>query len=291
MGKVQPEWIAVAFADDGVEAWAMSGGTVQAHVGSTQGTQTAASIEELLSGWEVLADTPVVLSGAEIAPADDIRTTHRKVPCPPLPDRFDTAPCGRFRAALIPGLWQEQPAAVLLGGETKIAGFLSLNQNWDGVICLPGNRTHWVQVSAGEVVSFESYLTGALFKSLAQRSGQRDSTPEMADDLAPFDDAVADAIGKPEKLAARLASIEAGLAQNIFSTFEGMSRFAGSLIGAEIAAARPYWLGMNLAVIGSGPLAPLYARALGSQGAPATVADAGRMTLSGLTAAYRRMQE
>ena len=40
-------------------------------------------------------------------------------------------------------------------------GFLTrIMSNWDGVICvIEGDVTHWVHVSAGEIVSFASFLT------------------------------------------------------------------------------------------------------------------------------------
>ena len=63
------------------------------------------------------------------------------------------------------------------------------------------------------------------------------------------------------------------------------------MIGAELAAARPYWLGMDIAIIGADAAARPYASALLSLGASATLADAERMTLAGLTAAYRQLEE
>jgi 2-dehydro-3-deoxygalactonokinase len=63
------------------------------------------------------------------------------------------------------------------------------------------------------------------------------------------------------------------------------ARLSGFLIGAELAATRAWWLGQEIVIIGAGRLAGLYQRALASQGVPATQADAGRVTLAGLTAA------
>ena len=40
------------------------------------------------------------------------------------------------------------------------------------------------------------------------------------------------------------------------------------LIGAELAAAKPYWLGQNIALLGASPLADVYAQALAAQGLP-----------------------
>ena len=69
---------------------------------------------------------------------------------------------------VVPGVAQygESPN-VMRGEETQIAGFLSLNPGFDGVICLPGTHTKWAQVSAGEVVSLRSFMTGELFALLS----------------------------------------------------------------------------------------------------------------------------
>jgi len=69
------------------------------------------------------------------------------------------------------------------------------------------------------------------------------------------------------------------------------ARLSGLLIGAEIAATKPYWLGQQVAIIGAGSLASLYLRALAAQSVSATQAQAERVTLAGLTAAYRKLKE
>ena len=71
------------------------------------------------------------------------------------------------------------------------------------------------------------------------------------DDTA-FDDALSDGLSRPERLAGRLASIRADLALNDIPPPTAEARLAGTLIGAELAAARAYWLGQTLAVIGTG---------------------------------------
>ena len=63
------------------------------------------------------------------------------------------------------------------------------------------------------------------------------------------------------------------------------ARLSGLLIGAELAAARPYWLGQRVALLGDSRLAGHYAAALAAQAAPPETAEAEAMTLAGLTAA------
>ena len=64
-----------------------------------------------------------------------------------------------------------------------------------------------------------------------------------------------------------------------------------SLIGLELAGARPYWLGQDIRVVGAGGIAGAYRDALAAQGASvATVAGDG-MVLRGLRAAYDTLHE
>jgi 2-dehydro-3-deoxygalactonokinase len=66
---------------------------------------------------------------------------------------------------------------------------------------------------------------------------------------------------------------------------------SGVLIGAELAAAKPYWLGQNVAIIGGGTIAAIYARALSAVGLQATVTDGTAVTLAGLCAAKSLLKD
>ncbi len=177
------------------------------------------------------------------------------------------------------------------GEETQIAGFLSLNPNWDGVICLPGTHNKWVQVSAGEVVSFRTFMTGEIFALLGRQSVLRHSVAETGWDDAAFAEALGDAMSHPERIAGQLFSLRARDLLDGQRPEAARARLSGLLTGAELAAARPYWLGQQIAVIGDGGPAQPYVAGLQAQGVPVTQADAARMTLAGLIAAHRRMTE
>jgi 2-dehydro-3-deoxygalactonokinase len=63
------------------------------------------------------------------------------------------------------------------------------------------------------------------------------------------------------------------------------ARLSGLLIGIELAAAKPYWLGQDVVLVGSESLTASYARALSAQGLSAKRLDATACTLSGLATA------
>jgi 2-dehydro-3-deoxygalactonokinase len=101
-----------------------------------------------------------------------------------------------------------------------------------------------------------------------------------------FAEALGDAMAKPEAVAARLFGLRAeGLLHGLHPTI-ARARLSGFLIGIELAAARPYWLGRRIAVIGEKKLAKAYGIALTTQGISAHYFEGDKMSVQGLTAAY-----
>jgi 2-dehydro-3-deoxygalactonokinase len=221
-----------------------------------------------------------------------VEAPYAATPCPALPMGLTRAPTQdrRLEIHVIAGIKQPAPADVMRGEETQIAGFLALNKNWDGVICLPGTHTKWVHVSADEVVSFQTYMTGELYHVTSTQTVLRHTVAAEGWDEKAFLSGVDTAMARPERLAARLFSLRAEGLLNGMSGETARSQLSGLLIGAELAGARPYWLGQQIAVIGDGTLSGHYIRALAAQSAPATQVNAKAATLAGLTAAYRRLK-
>ena len=294
---IRPDWIALDWGTSNLRVWAMQGGRSVATKASGDGMGGLAqdgfepALMALLKGWAISANTPIIACGMVGSRQGWVEAPYRAVPCVPLADGLAPVPSNTLNVRVIPGLRQTTPSDVMRGEETQIAGFLALNEGWDGVICLPGTHSKWVHVSAGEVVSFQTYMTGELFALLSGQSVLRHSVGDDGWDEATFDFTVEEALSRPEKLAARLFAIRADDLLDGTPPAVGRARLSGLLIGAELAAARPYWLGTDIAIIGADAAAKPYARALQTQGAPATLADAERMTLAGLTAAYRRLKE
>ena len=291
MSASDATWIAADWGTTNLRVWAMSdSGTQLAAATSDDGmgrlsrADYPAALDRLTADWPRV---PVIACGMVGSRQGWAEASYAAVPCPPLSDTLTKA---GERTHIIPGLKQASPADVMRGEETQIAGFLSLNPNWDGVICLPGTHTKWVHVSADEVVSFQTVMTGDLFAAITGHTVLRHSTGAGWDD-AGFLQGVDDAISRPEKLAARLFSLRAEGLLNALPDAVARARLSGLLIGAELAATKPYWLGQQIAVIGAGTLAGLYVTALAAQSAPATQVNADRATLAGLTAAYRRWKD
>lgn len=274
-------WIAAEVRADTVNVWAMGDARAVA-LATAHRTQSGLETDllELIGDWLVPdAKTDVVACGPSEAPL-------RPVPAKPAEIPAVAAAISDERVSLsyLPGLAQTAPPAIMQGPETRIAGFLSLNPGWDGVICLPETETVWAQVSAGEIVSFQCFLTPGLVQALSTDPALGGRVAESGSDEPAFAEAVNDTISRPERLAAYLAAIPArhrltGQSQKI-----GRAQLWGLLIGAELAAARPYWLGQQLAVIGSTEAALAYHRALSLQGVPCMMADDTGTLLKGIAA-------
>lgn len=288
---VKPAWIAVDWGTSNLRAWAMSGnGTVLAEATSDDGMGKLSregfepALVRLIAPW--LAERPPVVACGMVGSRQGwCEAPYRTVPCTPLDMAAQVqAPTTdpRLKVSIAPGLKQTSPADVMRGEETQIAGALRLMPGYDGVFCLPGTHSKWVHISAGEVVSFQTFMTGEMFALLSEASVLRHGMQGGGWDDAAFDTAVSDALSKPEKLGARLFSLRAeGLIAGL-SPQAARARLSGLLIGTELAAAKPYWLGQRVTLIGAEKLSAAYARALQAQGVEAQRLNATDCTLAGL---------
>lgn len=290
-----PSWIAVDWGTSNLRAWAMGEDGVLATASSDQGMGKLTrygfepALLALIGDWLVPGkQTPVVACGMVGARQGWAEAPYRAVPCPPV---AATGLCAvptrdpRLNVQIVPGLSQAKPADVMRGEETQIAGVLALDPRFDGVICLPGTHSKWAHVSAGEVVSFQTFMTGEMFALLSVQSVLRHSIAAEGDDPDAFDAAVAEAMARPERLAARLFSLRAEGLVNGLSPVAARARLSGLLIGAELAGAKPYWLGQRVRLIGTAGLVASYARALAAQGVTADLLPAAECTLAGLAVA------
>lgn len=249
-------------------------------------TRTVPIIACGLNAWNTAAPERAAAESASLAPR------LRPVPCPPLgaelPHGLHTADA-RGTVYPVPGLSQLRPSPDMLSGaETRIAGVLAAAPDWDGVICLTGTRSVWAEVSAREVISFRSFMTAEMDSLLATRSSLRPALDGPIDETA-FDAGLAEGLSRPETLAARLPGLLAETRLNGMAPGTARGRLAGLLSGAELAAAKPWWLGREIIVVGDGPRADRQLRALAAQGAPARRVAAEEATLAGLALARTRI--
>lgn len=300
VGNSNINWIAVDWGTSNLRAWAMGADGIVDHATSPEGmgklarTEFEPALLRLIAPWLGTGQMPVIACGMVGSRQGWREAPYRATPCTPVaPGALVLVPTQdvRLQMMIAPGLKQISPADVMRGEETQIAGALSLLPGFDGVICLPGTHSKWVHISAGEVVSFQTFLTGEMFALLSEQSVLRHGMADGGWEKEAFDQGVADALSHPEKIAARLFTLRAeGLIAGLTSG-AARARLSGLLIGLELAAAKPYWLGQQVVLVGTAALSSNYARALATQGLIAGQLDATACTLSGLAAAQGALQK
>lgn len=288
-------WIAVDWGTTHLRAYLMGEAGILAEVSSADGMATLTrdayepALVRLVGPW--LADgqeTEIIACGMVGSRQGWMEAPYRTTPCTPIdPATLVAVPTAdpRLNIRLVPGLRQNTPADVMRGEETQIAGVLALHPQFDGVICLPGTHSKWAYISAGEVVSFQTYMTGELFSLLSLQSVLRHSVQSEDWDEQSFTMAVSDALSRPEKIAARLFSLRAEALIADLKPAAARARLSGLLIGIELAAAKPYWLGQNVILVGAQSLSDTYARALALQGVTSRQLPVAACTVAGLARA------
>ena len=252
-------WIAADWDGGELCLWRVSPGAQPAELLETfaagSAAEATAKLDTALRTHRAANEaTPIRVNGIGAAP-------NRKLPCLAAPELGATTAA----AVHFPSFAQDTPPATSAGAEAAIAGYVAAHTDFDGILCVLGHTHVWAHISAREIVSFRAASTPAFANTL------EGGVPALSGiDSALFDSAVADGMSKPENML--LAQEGDGAAV----------RFLGALIGAELAAMRPYWLGQNVVVLGDNAFTPLYLQALRSAFVPVEAGSRREMVLAGL---------
>lgn len=280
-----------------MRAWAMRDGEAVANATSDKGmgalepSAFEPTLLDLIDPWLGTGRMTVVACGMVGARQGWVEAQYLAVPCPPVGGTVTRPKVAdpRLDVAILPGLSQASPADVMRGEETQIAGFLAQDPGFDGVLCMPGTHTKWVQISAGEVVSFRTFMTGEMFALMSENSVLRHSMDDAWDEDA-FLAATRDGMANPQAMAGRFFSLRAqGLVADA-SPGAAKASLSGLLIGAELSAAKPYWLGQRVALLGAASLSSLYEAALKGEAVIPERVNVTDATLAGLSAAYEKLK-
>ena len=210
-----PDWIAADWGTSHLRLWMMQGDAPVRRIDDPRGMSKLspdgyeAVLLELL-GDSLTGPTDVIICGMAGARQGWKEAPYASVPCA-IPSEGIPVPTSdpRLRVRILPGMSQSAPPDVMRGEETQIGGFLAAESGFDGVLCLPGTHTKWVHVSAAEVVSFRTFMTGEMFDLLSKQSVLRFSVGEGWEQDT-FLEAVDQAMGRPATVAADLFAIRAG---------------------------------------------------------------------------------
>lgn len=292
------DWIAIDWGTTHLRAWDMAGTQVKDTRRCDQGMARLdrdgyeAALLDLVGDW--LTDPRLVLACGMVGSRQGwAEAPYRSVPCAALDPEALTqvaAADPRLDVRLVAGVKQTGPADVMRGEETQIAGYLAAHPKFDGVLCLPGTHTKWVHISAQEIVSFRTFMTGEMFELLSSRSVLRHIGGDGWDDAA-FAEAVGDAMSNPAMVAQRLFGIRAEMLLADLSPAAARARLSGLLVGLELAGSRAYWLGQNVAIVGADQIAGVYASALKTLGVSPSRMSGDAATLAGLASIHAALSK
>ena len=292
------DWIAVDWGTSNLRIWVMRGTQIIARLTSDQGMgritphDYEAVLLDLVEPHLGAATTRVLVCGMAGSRQGWVEAPYTAVPCAPpslaTAVSVNTAD-PRLGVSILPGMKQGAPADVMRGEETQIAGYLAQKPHFEGAICLPGTHSKWAEIRHGAVTQFRTFMTGEVYALLSEASILRHSVGATCD-LAAFDGAVEDMMRHPEMFSAELFGLRAGTLVADLGADAALGRLSGLMIGAELAGARTYWQGQNVALIGASRIGALYGRALAAQGVTADITSGEEIVVAGLSAAYHQTE-
>ncbi len=177
---------------------------------------------------------------------------------------------------ILPGVAQRDASApnVIRGEETQLLGVVGAAD--DAVVCMPGTHCKWVEVEAGVIRRFSTFMTGETFEALTRHTilAQSVNSASFAPDHPAFARASALSLADPATALARAFEVRAAQLLGFETAEDGAAHLSGLLIGAEVGAARRLHAGGKVTLVASGPIASLYRAALEASGAVVRLVDA-----------------
>ena len=154
---------------------------------------------------------------------------------------------------------------VMRGEEVQILGALTALGSEKMLVCLPGSHSKWAKVIAGEVLEFNTYITGELFEAIkANTIIGKMINPGSWDDNA-FIEGV-DHANSSNNLLNQLFNVRAKGLFNQLTPFTAGAFLSGLLIGHELKEALIDGNLHEICLIGQGRLVTLYEKAITHEG-------------------------
>ena len=232
----------------------------------------AAVLDEQIRGWN---ERPVVMSGMVGS-----RQGWTEAPYVPCPAGFDEIAAAmrevREGIWLVPGVSCRDESGVpdvMRGEETQVLG-----AERDGLLCLPGTHSKWVEVRAGRIERFSTAMTGEVYAVLKSHSILGRMMEEGNTNADAFRRGV-ERSGEPGGLLHHLFGVRTKGLMAELDAAAASSYLSGLLIGHEIRAVGQ----RSFMVLGEPRLAELYSAAAAALGCATERLDA----TSGTRALFR----
>ena len=300
MIEIKAKWIAADWGTTHMRAWAIGEeDNVLAFRESNEGMKDLQQNEfepvllKLIESWlDDTKVTTVMACGMVGSKQGWVETPYLKTPCVPIDNQqltIATTKDNRIKVNLVPGVMQNYSADIMRGEETQIAGFINNNPDFNGVVCLPGTHTKWVNVKEGQITSFKTFMTGELFGVISNHTLIRHSISIKGWNQAGFEAGIHEGFNNPGSIASNLFSLRAESIVNDLDRDQARSTLSGLLLGVELNGAQTFWENSNVIIIGSQLLSDNYHQGLKILGGQSQLFSLETATLSGLSFAYREL--
>jgi len=300
MIEIKAKWIAADWGTTHIRAWAIGEeDNVLAFRESNEGmkdlqqNQFEPVLLKLIESWlDDTKVTTVIACGMVGSKQGWVETPYLKTPCVPIDNQqlaIATTKDNRIKVNFVPGVMQNNLADIMRGEETQIAGFINKNPDFNGVVCLPGTHTKWVNVKEGQITSFKTFMTGELFGVISNHTLIRHSISIKGWNQAGFEAGIHEGFNNPGSIASDLFSLRAESIVNDLDCDQARSTLSGLLLGVELNGAQTFWENSNVIIIGSQLLSNNYLQGLKILGGQSQLFSLETATLSGLSFAYREL--
>ncbi|WP_288456628.1 2-dehydro-3-deoxygalactonokinase [uncultured Sphingomonas sp.] len=184
--------------------------------------------------------------------------------------------------AIVPGVALRGPRHdVMRGEEVQALGAVAAGlAPRDALFCQPGTHNKWIAVADARIHRFATAMTGELFALLRTHGILSGMLDAAAVDGAAFRDGVARGAGATDLLDA-VFEVRARVLLGALSPGDAASFASGVLIGADVGA-RGDLAGRTVHLLASGPLAALYAAAIGLRGGEVLAIDSEAAFTAGI---------
>ena len=300
MSDIKAKWIAADWGTTHIRAWAIGEeDNVLAFRESNEGmkdlqqNQFEPVLLKLIESWlDDTKVTTVIACGMVGSKQGWVETPYLKTPCVPIDNQqlaIATTKDNRIKVNFVPGVMQNNLADIMRGEETQIAGFINKNPDFNGVVCLPGTHTKWVNVKEGQITSFKTFMTGELFGVISNHTLIRHSISIKGWNQAGFEAGIHEGFNNPGSITSDLFSLRAESIVNDLDRDQARSTLSGLLLGVELNGAQTFWENSNVIIIGSQLLSNNYLQGLKILGGQSQLFSLETATLSGLSFAYREL--
>lgn len=233
-----------------------------------------------------VGDVPLLLAGVVGSSRGWV-----EVPYVPAPACLAAIAAGARSVAdgvhIVPGVVFDDPIRpdVMRGAEVQILGALAMGAIGDGLVCLPGTHSKWVEVEGGQIVRFRSVMTGDMLAALKSRSILSDVLENEPACDAVFADGVDHSLENPD-LTAELFTARARVLTGAMTAADAASRISGLLVGADVRIGLGHRRADVVPLIGSAALCQRFALALQRAGRESVVIDDAAAFVAGARAIF-----